>query len=60
VNTAALNDQNTRVNTAALNVCPFLWPLHCLSFDLRLLITPLISPNISFEKPPEKIIMKEE
>ena len=26
----------------------FLWPLYCLSFDLRLLITPAVSSNLSF------------
>jgi hypothetical protein len=25
----------------------FIWPLCCLSFDLRLLITPLVSSNSS-------------
>jgi hypothetical protein len=25
----------------------FFWPLYCLSFDLRLLITPLMSSNLS-------------
>ena len=31
-------------------VCPFalwIWPLHCLSLKLRLLITPLVSSNFS-------------
>ena len=29
--------------------CGILWPLHCLSFvDLRLLITPVVSSNISY------------
>ena len=27
----------------------FFWPLHCLSFDLRLLITPLVSSNFSYK-----------
>jgi hypothetical protein len=26
----------------------FFWPLRCLSFDLRILITPLVSPNSSY------------
>jgi hypothetical protein len=26
----------------------FFWPLYCLSFDLRILITPLVSSNCSF------------
>jgi hypothetical protein len=29
----------------------FFWSLHCLSFDLRLCITPLVSPNISHRWP---------
>jgi hypothetical protein len=29
----------------------FLWSLHCLSFDLRLCITPLVSPNLSHRWP---------
>ena len=33
----------------SLSCCPFsFWPLLCLSFDLRLLITPLISLSYSF------------
>jgi hypothetical protein len=26
----------------------FVWSLHCLSFDLRLLVTPLVSSNFSY------------
>ena len=26
----------------------FFWPLHCLSFDLRLLIIPVVSSNLTF------------
>jgi hypothetical protein len=29
------------------NVSFFFWPLCCLSFDLRILITPLVSSNSS-------------
>jgi hypothetical protein len=29
-------------------LCVFLWPLCCLSFDLRLLITHLVSSNFSY------------
>jgi len=31
-----------------LSFCLFSWPLYCLFFDLRLLITPLISTNFSY------------
>jgi hypothetical protein len=32
-------------------VCPFLWPLcFCLFFDMRTLITPLVSSNISLTR----------
>ena len=30
------------INTITLTPPLFLWPLHCLSFDIRLLITPLL------------------
>jgi hypothetical protein len=29
-------------------VCPFCWPLCCLSFELWILITPLASSNSSY------------
>jgi hypothetical protein len=31
-----------------LSFCTFLWPLCCLSFDIRILITPLLSSNSSW------------
>ena len=30
----------------------FLWPLYCLSFDIRILIAPLVSSNFSYSKNP--------
>ena len=30
------------INTITLTPPPYFWPLHCLSFDIRLLITPLL------------------
>ena len=29
-----------------LSWCSFFWPLYCLSFDLGILITPLVSPSL--------------
>jgi hypothetical protein len=31
-----------------VRLCFFFWPLCCLSFDLRILITPLVSSNSSY------------
>jgi hypothetical protein len=35
--------------TASDYLFGILWPLYCLSFDLRLLITPLVSSNFSYK-----------
>ena len=38
-------------NVLKIVVCPFfLWPLSCLSVEIRLLITPLVSSNFSYGK----------
>ena len=33
---------------SCLSFCTFFWSLYCLSFDIRILITPLVSSNSSF------------